>query len=540
MHPFKSSKAVTLLLSLLFVSSAVLAKNAPKPSPAAGSAPAVEVRALWVDGFGPGIRTPEEAQQLIANAKKIGINTLIVQVRRRADSLYRGGPEPMIEEFPIDPAFDPLQNIIDLGHKEGMEVHAWINAMTVWKNQDPPKDPNHIFNLHGPKATGRDNWLTGNPGGEVLFPVGYFLDAGNPDAVEHLVKVYTNVVRKYAVDGIHFDYIRYPETEGKGPEAGVGYNPISLERFHRARGRTDKPEPTDAQWNDWRRQQVTQLVRRVYLESKAINPKIKVSAATIAWGQPPNTELEYQTKAAPMRLVFQDWLGWMKNGFLDMAVPMNYSREADPRTRDFFTGWINYEKQHKAGRFLVVGVGSYMNSSEGTLAQIQRVRQPANGAVADGVSFFSYGSFLRASNTQNESSPAVQTVSQTKAQNDDNRPRRAGTTFDCLIAGEKAPFAKPAALPKATWIEQPTLGMLAGTIRDKSGAMDGAKLEVRKAGGWPWRHVDRVLADGNGFFGMANLKPGKYEVAFKTAAARTKSVAEVVPGKVAQISLVVQ
>jgi uncharacterized lipoprotein YddW (UPF0748 family) len=537
MYSLKPSKALSaFLLFLLFVSSAAQATDAPKPSQ---SAPQAEVRALWVDGFGPGIRTPEEARQLIANAKKIGINTLIVQVRRRADSLYRGGPEPMIEEFPIDPAFDPLQNIIDLAHKEGMEVHAWMNAMTVWKKQDAPKDPKHIFNLHGPKATGRDNWLTANPGGEVLFPVGYFLDAGNPDVVEHLVKVYTNVVRKYAVDGIHFDYIRYPETEDKDPDVGVGYNPISLERFYRATGRTDNPKPSDPRWNDWRRQQISQLVRRVYLESKAINPKIKVSAATIAWGQSPNTELEYQTKAAPMRLVFQDWLGWMKNGFLDMAVPMNYSRETDPRTRDFFTGWINYEKQHKAGRFLVIGVGSYMNSSEGTLAQIQRVRQPANGAVADGISFFSYGSFLRASNMQDESSPAVQTVSQTNVQNGNDRPRQAGATFDCLITGDNAPFVKPATLPKATWIEQPTLGMLAGTIRDNSGAIDGAKLEVRKAGWWPWRHTDKVVADGNGFFGMANLKPGKYEVAFKTGAARTKSVAEVVPGKVAQVSLTV-
>jgi uncharacterized lipoprotein YddW (UPF0748 family) len=506
----QSFTRAALTISLLFLFS-LTSSGADAAKQQAGPIP--EVRALWVDGFNPGIRTSEEAQRLVADAKKAGFNTLFVQVRRRADSLYKGSAEPAVEDFEMDPSFDPLQNIIDLAHKEGIEVHAWVNAMTVWKNQAPPKSPTHIFNLHGPAQSGRDNWLTANPAGQTVFPVGYFLDPGHPDAMDYLVGVYANIARKYAIDGIHFDYIRYPETEEKPAQgSGVGYNPVSIERFRRSTGRSDTPSPGDPQWMEWRRQQVSQLVRRVYLEVKAINPRIKVSAATIAWGKPPVKSFE---EAAPMQLVYQDWNGWMRNGFLDMAVPMNYARESDPRVSGYFTGWVRWEKEHKFGRQLVVGVGSYLNPADGTLAQLKRVRdRAARNTSADGVSFFSYASFLRAAE------------------------KPAATAFECLYTGPQAPFAASAVPPRAVWLEQPSTGWLAGIARDKSGkALDSAPLEIRRAGRFPFRHKDRVLTDGNGFFGMSAMKPGKYEVLFTSGGARTRSLVEVSAGRVARVEL---
>ncbi|HET8666866.1 MAG TPA: family 10 glycosylhydrolase [Terriglobales bacterium] len=506
-------RATLFATIMLCAALAMAAPGADIPRTRATTAP--EVRALWVDGFNPGVRTREEAEQLVSNAKQAGFNTLFIQVRRRADALYTTSLEPAIEDFPIDPTFDPLQNIIELAHREGIEVHAWINAMTVWKNQAPPKSANHVFNLHGPAQTGRANWLTASPQGEFAFPVGYFLDPGHPDAMQHLVDVYTGVARKYAVDGVHFDYIRYPEVEGEKLPAGspVGYNAVSLERFRRATGRTDTPAPGDPQWIEWRRQQVTQLVRRVYLEVKAINPRIKVSAATIAWGKPPVTEQDYPN-SAPMQLVFQDWNGWLKQGFLDAAVPMNYARENDPKSRAFFDGWITWEKQHKYGRQLVVGVGSYLNTNDGTLAEVSRVRQPAGRATADGVSFFSYASLLRA----------------------EAAPNGSGTSIAALHTGQLAPFVAPASVPKANWLEQPDRGWLAGTVHDASGkAVDGAVIEVSRAGGI-FRHKDLIVADGNGFFGTSGLKPGRYQATLRGS--RARSVVEVMPGKVARVEVV--
>src|SRR5205814_204969 len=190
-------------------------------------------------------------------------------------------------------------------HREGLEVHAWINAMPVWRDEAPPTDLRHVFVKHGVAQSGTENWLTTSASGEQHFPVGYFLDAGHPAAAAYVAEVCANIVRNYSVDGIHLDYIRYPETEDHSPKgATVGYNAVSLTRFQRVTGRPDLPAPDDPQWSEWRRQQITQLVRRIYIEAKSINPGIKVSAAVIPWGRPPLDENDF-ANVAPMQRVFQ-------------------------------------------------------------------------------------------------------------------------------------------------------------------------------------------------------------------------------------------
>ncbi len=87
-----------------------------------------EFRVLWVDGFHAGIRSAEEVAQLIRDAKRADINTLIVQVRRRGDALYARSFEPPVEDAAYDGKFDGLAAILEAAHAEGMEVQAWINA----------------------------------------------------------------------------------------------------------------------------------------------------------------------------------------------------------------------------------------------------------------------------------------------------------------------------------------------------------------------------------------------------------------------------
>jgi uncharacterized lipoprotein YddW (UPF0748 family) len=349
-----------------------------------------EIRALWVDAFHEGIRSPAEANRLVVEAKSARINVLFVQVRRRGDALYTTSIDPPLDDPAYDPGFDALAYIVDLAHREGIQVHAWLNATPAWQGAKPPRDPRHVFNQHGPSKTGAENWLTVNRNGKARFPAGYFLDPGHPAAAAYMAEVCLNVVRNYAVDGIHFDYIRYPETGERTPRgASVGYNPVSLQRFRLATGRKDIPEPGDEQWMAWRREMVTELVRRIYLEAKTMKPGIQVSAAAVAWGKPPIEESDF-LDAVPGQRVFQDWHGWLKEGILDLVVPMNYARETDPTVRRWFDGWIRWEKSHKHGRQLAVGIGAYLNSKEANLAQVARVLETEPGRQIDGVCFFSY------------------------------------------------------------------------------------------------------------------------------------------------------
>jgi uncharacterized lipoprotein YddW (UPF0748 family) len=489
-----------------------------------------ELRAIWVDGFHAGIRTPEEVSQLVKDAKAGNFNALFVQVRGRGDAYFTKSIEPPVEEAPYDPGFDALAYLIEVAHQQGIEIHAWMNAMPIWRNAPPPKDPRHAFNQHGPASTGEDMWLTESPEGKTLFPVGYFLDPGNPRAAAYLADVYTNVVRNYpGLDGIHFDYIRYPETEEKtasGLGSPVGYNPMSVERFQRATHRTDVPAPDDPQFIEWRRQQVTQLVRRVYLQAKEINPRIRVSAAVIPWGRAPKDEKDF-ANVAPMQRVFQNWAGWLKEGILDTAVPMNYAREQNDISRGYYNGWINFEKRNKFGRSVVVGIGGYLNTPEDVLKQISRTRIKSGKYAADGVSIFSYFSL-----TKHE--PQVVETSTTMP----------ATTAEALLAftsgsGPMAPvFPSAVAVPHPDWLDNPSTGWLAGFVSRTDGKpADGATVVIRRAGGFPlFKRKNRVVADGNGFYGFSRIKPGRYVITL-SGNQNTKAEAEIAAGKVTRTNL---
>ncbi len=464
-----------------------------------------EVRALWVDAFHAGIRSPAEAEELVAAAERANLNTLFVQVRRRGDALYTRGQEPPLDDPAYDPAFDALAYIIDAAHRAGIEVHAWVNAMPAWRDETPPRDSRHVFNRHGPGAIGDENWFTASPAGDRRFPVGYFIDPGHPAAAEYLAGIYVDIVRNYNIDGIHFDYIRYPETAEALPRgAAVGYNAVNLARFRRATGRTDTPAPGDEQWMTWRRRQVTNLVRRVSLEARAINPRIKISAALIPWGRPPAGERDFSS-VAPMQRIFQDWHQWLRDGLIDLAVPMNYARETDRRVREWFDGWIRWEKRHKHGRQLAVGLGAYRNTPEHLLAQIARVRAADGGQRAEGVSFFSYAApRLPPEGTPSGNLPAVDPAA--------IGPDRLAFLADGL-GGAPGPFARRARVPAMPWIERPERGSIAGMVSTPApGGADGVAVKARRTGFPLFRRTMRVETDGNGYFGFTKLKPGRYRV----------------------------
>ncbi len=498
-----------------------LAGPLPDPAP-----PKAELRAFWVDGFHPGIRTPEEAERLVVEAKKANINALFVQVRRRADSFYTKTFEPPVEDPAYDPNFDALECILELAHKEGIEVHAWINAMPVWSSRTPPRDPRHIFHRHG-TSRGKNTWLTLSPGGSAVFPIGYFLDPGHPLAAQYLTDVYLNIIRNYPVDGIHFDYIRYPETRERLPRgAAVGYNPTSLERFRTTTGRKGIPAPNDETWMAWRRLQVTQLVRKIYLEAKAINPRIKVSTAAVAWGRPPSGEKDFLDSVAG-QLVYQDWHSWMQEGIIDLAMPMNYARESNPTTKAWFDGWVRWEKQHKHGRQLAIGLGNFLNRPEATIAQVERVRRHEGEIMADGLVFYSYATPTTAYFHARGRAPSG--------------PLDIGDRLEYLVQGPYSapgPLRQPVPIPTMDWIEHPQTGWLAGVVRGPDGRLvDSAAVVLRLAGWGPFRRVLRTTSDGTGYFGFSDLSPGGYEVQLENCPPDQRVQVEVQAGQVARVEI---
>jgi len=448
----------------------------PTPRPTPVAPPITEYRALWVDGFSPGLQTPEQITQLIHDCQSISCNVLLTQIRIYANALEAKSPEPRSGNFPE--GFDPLEDVINKAHSASppIEVYAWMNTFPVWPTDgDPPSSSAHILNTHGLSAPGTEMWLALNEQGNTSGSGLYWLDPGNPDAAAYVVNQVMAVVKNYAVDGVHLDFIRYGGAQW-------GYNPTSVARFRTRYNRSDTPAPDDAQWSQWRRDQVTSVVRRIWLESTAVNPRIKVSAALIPWGDGPANDLEW-TSSSAYRDVFQDWRAWLQEGILDIAFPMNYFPDSSMASN--FDHWIEFENNHRYNRHVVIGMGNYLNSLDETLAQIRRVRgHSATGASADGLSLYVYH------------------------QTDKDHLPFSAFVEEMTLGPAPSPivpvFAPNARIPSMPWKAEPTTGHLMGFVKANEKPLDGATITL--AG--PMRRTTR--ADGIGFYGFVDLTPGVY------------------------------
>jgi uncharacterized lipoprotein YddW (UPF0748 family) len=348
-----------------------------------------ELRGVWVDAFHDGFKTPQQVDDLVAWARAANVNALFVQVRRRGDAYYLKSFEPRAEDPDLPPGFDALRYLITKAHQGSrpLQVHAWLATLPIWWQRDaPPLAPNHPFNLRGLTADAANTWLMYRDDGVAWAGVGtsgiYYLDPGNPDVQAYTAEVYLNVLRNYDVDGIHLDQVRYYE----GDALRWGYNPTSVARFNSqyARDPDTQPAPDDSDWIAWRRDQVTQLMRQIYTQAKSIKPNVAVTAAVVAWGKGPLSEADWQAQA-PYASVLQDWRSWLQQGIVDYLLPMDYYRETGEQAT-WFDNWTQWQVTYAGRRNIVLGVGSYLNSEDGALAQLARAR--ALGAL--GVALYSY------------------------------------------------------------------------------------------------------------------------------------------------------
>jgi len=356
-------KLTTYLLLLLFGGGAYGCSAAPD---AIESGRMKEMRGVWIASWewSRGMLTPDEVDRSVALAKRANINALFVEVRKAGDAYYRSDYEPRAEQLkPVGDEWDPLEYIIQKAHAEGIEVHAWLVAFRVWKGKNKPVDPSHPFNKY-------PQWLNKQVTGETFHEEGYYLDPAIPEVRDHTVNVYLDVVKKYNIDGIHFDYIRYPGMDW-------GYSDLGLREFQRVTGRKGKPKPEDAQFSRFRRDAVTDVVKRIYNGCREINPKVKVTAAVICWGNPP---ADFRSSAAYKR-VFQDWRGWARDGILDAIIPMNYSQEKDAGGPARWRGWVQKMNVWKFDRHAYTGYWFQQSPGE-IIRQLTAAREmKVDGAV---------------------------------------------------------------------------------------------------------------------------------------------------------------
>lgn len=276
------------------------------------------VRAVWVTRMD--YKSPQDVSRIMDNCKDAGFNTVLFQVRGNGTVFYPSEIEPWAEQFDFkDPGFDPLQLAIDEAHDRDMELHAWVNVMPAWKGPNPPPIPNQLYNAH-PDWFWYDRQGNRQP---MHHKVGdrerswyVSLNPCLPEVREYLVEVFEEIVDNYDVDGLHMDYIRFPNERVVPGEVmpDYPYDERTLALFKEATGETPDSNP-DA-WNQWRTDQVTQLVSDVHEMMRDENPRAVLSSAA---GSVRERALHH----------FQDARAWMERGVIDAVFLMNYTPDVD-------------------------------------------------------------------------------------------------------------------------------------------------------------------------------------------------------------------
>jgi uncharacterized lipoprotein YddW (UPF0748 family) len=524
-----------------------------------------EYRAFWVDTFNTNLNNHADVLAVVNNAKAAKANAIFVQVRRRGDSWYLNSLEPLGDRTPIQAGFDPLQDVINTAHAEGIEVHAFVIMSAIWgraPNLFPPESPQHVFNLHGgfnPATNtitpGPNNWLTRTllpdtttPGITYQghrFGSDFWIDFGHPDAAKYTADVVKHLVVNYDIDGLHLDRIRYPEFSvaagqpAQTPANGtnVGYNPTSVERFQRANGipvGSPAPATNNPLWSQWRRDQVTNVVRRVYLEALAVKPQLKVSAALIAFGGIANTNDTTWNSAEAYWRVYQDWRAWTQEGILDLAIPMVYKAEHTPAQVTQYSQWDAWLRTHLYDRGGLIGQGAANNAIEGSLRQTRRTLTPAGGTPLSGIIFFSMATSNIAVTNNPFALPApVTTPARPFAEFASGLTTGKSVNGATLYepAGQTPIFAVPANIPTFSWKLAPSKGHVKGEVfGPDSEPLDTATVNIENL---DTHAVRSTKTDGNGFFGSVDLQPGPY----RAQVASQYFCFNVVPGLVADAVL---
>lgn len=310
-----------------------------------------EFRAAWIATVAnidwpsqPGLPVEQQKQELVKLldlAVELNLNAIVLQVRPACDAFYPSKLEPWspyltgeMGQAP-EPNYDPLEFAVEEAHKRGLELHAWFNpyrASHPAMKGELSKD--HILRTQ-PKLVRKY--------GEYLW-----LDPGEPAAVDHSLAVIMDVVKRYDIDGVHFDdyFYPYPINDAGGKRVDFPDNASWKKYLESLNGQT--PLGRD----DWRRQNVDQFLERLSAAIHAEKPWVKFGVSPFGIYRPgqPESIQGFDSFAN----LYADSLKWFREGTVDYFSPQLYWPIAQKaQSYPVLLEW--WAKQNQEGRHLWPG-----------------------------------------------------------------------------------------------------------------------------------------------------------------------------------------
>jgi uncharacterized lipoprotein YddW (UPF0748 family) len=368
-----------VLSSLLLALLALVLNAQPRPKPER------EFRAAWiatVDNIDfpsqKGLPPQKQKEELLATlelAKKLRLNALIFQVRPMADAVYKSKIEPWSEfltgEMGKPQEFDPLEFLVAEAHKRGILIHAWFNPYRAYHPAAKTLSDDHVARRKPTmvRQYGKYMWL----------------DPASVEAQDHSLAVIEDVVRRYDVDGVHFDDYFYPYTEkdAGGNEIEFPDDTIWVD-YQKGGGKLTR--------GDWRRASVNTFIERVGRAVKRIKPDVIYGISPFGIWQPiPDKGIAGFNAYVEL---FADSRKWLQDGTVDYLAPQFYW-ETSRKGLSFPVLLDWWKDQNSKGRFIWPGVAAYRIGSTpafttGEIAsQIEKTRQTP---LTTGSIYFSFKS----------------------------------------------------------------------------------------------------------------------------------------------------
>jgi uncharacterized protein YbbC (DUF1343 family)/uncharacterized lipoprotein YddW (UPF0748 family) len=367
----KSSLRIIAALMALAVAGCAVSKKAVTGDPS-GRTPSAEreFRAAWVATVAninwpskPGLSVDEQKKEAIALLdllRRNNFNAVIFQVRPHCDAMYKSDIEPWSyyltgeEGKAPDPYYDPLQFWIEEAHARGIELHAWLNP----------------YRAHHPAAGPVSDASIVKKRPDLVLKLDvenyWWLDPALKGTQDHSYNVVMDLVRRYDLDGIHFDDYFYPYPD---------YNNFrdfpddqSWQAYQASGGRLSR--------SDWRREAVNTFIERLYKGIKAEKPWVKFGLSPFGIWQPNNPPAigggfnQHETLYADAKL----WLnkGWVDYYSPQLYWPINQIAQSFP----VLLGW--WKEQNLKGRNLwpgiSIGLSPVSRAADETVNQIMVTR----------------------------------------------------------------------------------------------------------------------------------------------------------------------
>ena len=365
----RNKTAILSLACLLFTSGLAFAQNFAQNKEEAAKAKEAAYteategspRGVWISVFSAKsvLYSKEGVNKLIAQCKKAKINEIYLQLLQSGNAYYdsRVCDRSKYDQMVKAAGMDTLDLLLREAQENKIKVFAWVNVLSLSKN-----DKADILHKFGNSILTRDQYGRPSMGESNMELDKYylregqiFLEPGDPRVGEYILNVINEIINRYPlISGLHLDYIRYPSPVPFIPGSRFikfgltyGYGTKNVDRFKEKTGlnvlEALNNEDEYLSWDNWKRQQITELVRKISSLVKVKSADLLVSCAVI-----PLAERAYSN-------AFQDWSAWLEEGIIDYAVLMAYTKD-----NQFAKEIVKSALGHRGKGKIYIGMGLFL------------------------------------------------------------------------------------------------------------------------------------------------------------------------------------